>query len=281
MHGDEPDNAQSLPGGQGYGPPILPEIIVKDYQQLRATDPTRPVLLNLGQGVAYDNYIGRGVRRNKPEDYPEYVRGCDIASFDIYPVAHDSPEVSGKLEFVARGVERLVRWTDGKKPVWSCIECTAIDGQGRKATPAQVRSEVWMALIRGARGLIYFVHQFKPDFQEAALLNDPEMLAAVTAINREIKTLAPVLNSAAVREVLTVSGPPDGAIAATVRRHEGTTHVFAVNLTPQPVTATFTLTGSTPATLSVPGTERTITVNNGAFADDFGPYQATHFRLNP
>src|SRR5687768_18288031 len=55
---------------------------------------------------AYDNYIGRGVRRNRMEDYPQYVKGCDIVSFDIYPVVHETPEVSGKLEFVARGVER-------------------------------------------------------------------------------------------------------------------------------------------------------------------------------
>jgi hypothetical protein len=34
-----------------------------------------------------------------------------------------------------------------------------------------------MSLIRGSRGLIYFVHQFKPTFREAALLDDPEMLA--------------------------------------------------------------------------------------------------------
>ena len=98
----EPDNAQALPGGKGYGPPILPEAIVQDYTRLREADPSRPVLLNLGQGVAFDNYIGRGVRRNHPEDYASYLQGCDIASFDIYPVVHQSPEVSGKLEFVAR-----------------------------------------------------------------------------------------------------------------------------------------------------------------------------------
>jgi len=86
MHGDEPDNAQSLGSGKGYGPPILPEKIVADYKRIKVADPSRPVLLNLGQGVAFDNYIGRGVRRNHPEDYPEYVKGCDIASFDIYPV---------------------------------------------------------------------------------------------------------------------------------------------------------------------------------------------------
>src|SRR5882762_3390605 len=52
MHGDEPDNAQARPGQKGYGPPILPETIVTNYSKLRAADSTRPVLLNLGQGVA-------------------------------------------------------------------------------------------------------------------------------------------------------------------------------------------------------------------------------------
>ena len=58
-----------------------------------------------------------------------------------------------------------------------------------------------MALIHGSRGLIYFVHQFKPKFNEHALLDDPEMLAAVTAINRQIRDLAPVLNSPTSRTV--------------------------------------------------------------------------------
>ncbi len=52
MHGDEPDNAQSLGKGKGYGPPILPSKIVEDYKRIKAKDPSRPVVLNLGQGVA-------------------------------------------------------------------------------------------------------------------------------------------------------------------------------------------------------------------------------------
>src|SRR6187200_43199 len=82
--------------GQGYGSPIRPEKIQEDYQKIRANDPSRPVFLNLGQGVAWDNYIGRGVRRNHPEDYPEYVKGADIVSFDIYPAVHDHADVAGK-----------------------------------------------------------------------------------------------------------------------------------------------------------------------------------------
>ena len=281
MHGDEPDNAQPLPGGRGYGPPILPAAVVGHYRTLRQTDPTRPVLLNLGQGVAYDNYIGRGVRRNRMEDYPQYLQGCDIASFDIYPVAHDSPEVAGKLEFVARGVRRLVEWTDGKKPVWSCIECTRIDGRGGKATPSQVRSEVWMALVRGARGLIYFVHQFKPDFQEAALLNDPGMLAGVTAINREIKELAPVLNSPSLADAVQIASPQGAPVAAVVKRLHGDTYLFAVNLTSQPATATFTLDGSNAASAADLGASRTIALQNDSFTESFEPYAVRRYRLLP
>ena len=115
MHGDEPDNAQSLPSGKGYGPPIAPDKIIADYKRLRAADPTRPVTLNLGQGVAWDGYYGRGVRTNHPEDYLEYVKGCDIVSFDIYPVVHEKPAVRGKLWYVAEGVRRLIQWRSQAK----------------------------------------------------------------------------------------------------------------------------------------------------------------------
>ena len=112
------------------------------------------------------------MRRNHPEDYPEYVKGCDIASFDIYPAVHDHKDIAGKLWFVADGVSRLRKWTDSSKPVWTCTECTHIGNPKAKATPAEVKAEVWMSLIRGSRGIIYFCHQFSPKFIEAGLLAD-------------------------------------------------------------------------------------------------------------
>jgi hypothetical protein len=219
MHGDEPDNAQSLGPGKGYGPPIPPADIVSDYRRMREADPSRPVLLNLGQGVAWDDYIGRGVRRRHPEDYAEYIAGSDIVSFDIYPAVHEAPEVAGKLEFVPRGVERLLEWSGGKKIVWNCIECTRIGNPEVKPTPEQTQAEVWMSLIRGSRGIIYFVHQFAPEFREAALLDDPEMLAAVTALNREIRDLAPVLNAPTARDAVQVQvSDPAVPVAVMVKR---------------------------------------------------------------
>ena len=39
MHGDEPDNAQSLGDSKGYGPPIPASAIIADYVKIQAADP--------------------------------------------------------------------------------------------------------------------------------------------------------------------------------------------------------------------------------------------------
>ncbi len=281
MHGDEPDNAQSLGQGRGYGPPILPKKIIDDYQKIGSADPTRPVLLNLGQGVAWDGWHGRGVRTNHPEDYPEYVKGCDIASFDIYPVAHSRPQVSGKLWYVAKGVERLVKWTDGRKVVWNCIECTRIQNPTNKATPHQVRCEVWMSIIHGSMGLIYFVHEWKPRFNESALLSDPKMLSAVTAINRQIISLAPVLNSPTLKKAASVSSEnEDVPVAVMAKRHGGAVYLFAVGMRNGETAVTFSMRGLTgEKKVEVLGENREILLKNGVFKDKFEPWDVHLYRI--
>jgi len=295
MHGDEPDNAQSLGQGKGYGPPIPPKKIIDGYQKIRNADPTRPVILNLGQGVAWDGWHGRGVRTNHPEDYPEYIKGCDVASFDIYPVAHSREQVSGKLWYVPKGVERLVKWAGGNKIVWNCIECTRIQNPTNKATPQQVRSEVWMSIIHGSMGLIYFVHEWKPRFNESALLSDLQMLSAVTEINRQITKLAPVLNSPTVREEVNVTTDNrEVPVAFMTKKYKGQTYLFAVGMRDGVTTATFTVQGlagsagelkekiSDPAggyTIEVLGENRTILSKDGVFKDKFEPWDVHLYRI--
>ena len=276
MQGDEPDNAQ---WAGRYGPPVSVKRVQKAYESMHAADPSRPVLLNLGQGVAHDDYIGRGIRKNHPEDYPEYVKGCDIASFDIYPVTHNEPAIAGKLEFVATGVTRLVKWNAGK-PVWNCVECTHIENPKAKATPAQVRSEIWMSLIHGSRGIIYFVHQFKPTFFEAAVLGDPEMLAAITTINKQIRELAPVLNSPTLPDRVTISSPPDSPPVATmVKEHDGAIYLFAVDMRNLPAQATFKISGLNGGAAEVLGENRSVTASAGKFSDSFKPYEVHLYRI--
>jgi hypothetical protein len=285
MHGDEPDNAQEVrdatTGRRRYGPPIAPAKIVADYERLRAADPTRPVMLNLGQGVANDEWKGRGPGTSL-DDYPAYVRGADLVSFDVYPVAGiDRPDGANFLWYVAKGVDRLVKWTGGSRLVWNCIECTRINDPTAKPTPAQVKSEVWMALVHGSRGLIYFVHQFKPRFNEHALLDDPEMLAAVTAINRQIHDLAAVLNSPTVTDGGTVrSSDPKVPIDLMVKQRPDATYLFAVGMRNQPARGSFAIRGlPAEATAQVLGEDRRLTIRDGQFADDFAAYGVHVYKI--
>jgi hypothetical protein len=281
MHGDEPDNAQSPGKGNGYGPPVPPAKIVEDYERLKKADPSRPVVLNLGQGVAWDQWVGRGSRTNHPEDYPEYVKGCDIASFDIYPAVHDHPDVAGKLWFVADGVRRLHKWAGDRKAVWNCIECTHISNAKVKPTPQQVKAEVWMSLVRGSQGIIYFAHQFQPKFVEAGLLEDKEMAVAVGAINKQVRELAPVLNGPTVADGVTVASSAAAVpVEATVKRRDGSTYVFAVGMRDGKTTATFTVAGLTGRMKAeVLGEDRTVEVRDGVFQDEFGPWAAHLYRI--
>jgi hypothetical protein len=283
IHGDEPDNAQSLGARLGWGAPVKPEKVIEEYRRMRLADASRPVLLNLGQGVAWDGWYGRGVRNHHPEDYPEYLKGCDIVSFDIYPVVHPSAEVAGNLWFVAQGVTRLVQWSAGRQLVWNAVECTRIDNPSRKPTPSQVRAEVWMSLIHGSRGLIYFVHQFKPVFREAALLDDAEMLDAVTALNRQITELAPVLNSPTVTDGVAVHTEDSAVpVAAMLKRREGARYLFAVAMRNASTSATFKLQ-DVPGDNSVEvlGEHRTLAAHDGQFSDRFLPWAAHLYRMTP
>ncbi len=275
MHSDEPDNAQARKGSKGYDPPIPPAEIASLYQKFRSADPTRPVILNLGQGVANDQYRGRGTRSGHLEDYTEYLKGCDIASFDIYPVVHRSPEIVGKLEFVSRGVSRLREWSHSQKPIWHCVECTDYPGVGRKANPDQIRSEVWLGIISGSRGIIYFVHQFQPRFREAALLDDPETLAAVTRINSEIRDLAPVLNQPTIQGEAIATAP----LLLLHKRFQEDNYLFAVNSSAEPIECQISLLQNRSENAEIIGESRTISLVNGNLKDHFGPYSVHLYRL--
>ena len=281
MHGDEPDNAQDLPDKKGYGPPILPQKIIDEYNDMVKADPTRPVMLNLGQGVAWNEYIGRGTRTGHGEDYAEYIKGSDIVSFDIYPVAGGSPQVEGKLWYVPKGVDHLVQIGHGEKVIWNCIECTHISKPNKLATPHQVRSEVWMSIIHGSMGLIYFVHQFAPSFKEAALLDEPEMLAAVTALNKQIASLAPVLNSPTVANGAEAQTDNTNApVDILVKHYQGSTYIFAAEMRDATAKATFTVPGLKPGLgVSVIDESRGFVSSDRTFTDTFTPWDVHIYRI--
>ena len=132
-----------------------------------------------------------------------------------------------------------------------------------------------------AQGLIYFSHQFEPEFIEAGLLADGEMLAAATAINQQIHQLAPVLNQPSAAGAVTVeSSANDVPVAVLAKRDGAALYVFAVAMRDGATQATFHLAdASAQASVQVLGEDRTVQAANGVFADTFNPWDVHLYKI--
>jgi hypothetical protein len=280
---DEPDNAQPLFGkigaaSLGWGSPVSPAEIQERYRVMRARDPKRPILMNLGKGVAWDPWKGRGNRTGHPEDYPHYIKAADIVSFDIYPAAESDQALAGRLEVVAQGVKRLVTWAGPRKPVWNAVGASKVKNPDAVVNPEHIRSQVWMSIINGSRGIIYFVHQFQPRFVEATWFDSPDIAAAIGSINAEVQGLAKVILRPASNDITSIALRdedrklvPSANISVTSRRQGCKLYVFAASLSNKPLRASINLQHA-PRILDVIGEDRQLPGNGNGFEDGFQPY---------
>ena len=125
------------------------------------------------------------------------------------------------------------------------------------------------------------MHQFKPKFNEHALLDNPDMLAAVTAVNQQITSLARVLNSATIVDGVAVeSTNPKTPVHAMVKRQGGATYVFSAAMYGEETKATFRVQGLMGnRTAEVLGEDRQVRVQNGVFTDAFAGHGVHLYRI--
>ena len=127
----------------------------------------------------------------------------------------------------------------------------------------------------------YFAHIFMPSFIEAGLLSNAAMKSGVAAINQQIKSLAPVLNTPPIGNAVTVSSSNTATPVDILVKRGGSLHVFAVAMRSGSTTATFTLRGVTSGTATVLGESRTIPISNGRFSDAFAGYAVHLYQIGP
>jgi len=268
MQDDEPDNAQPLPSG-GYGTCVPANDVARRTREMKTVDPTRPVMINFGQGVANEFWLGRGQCTGDQGYYDSAIQGADILSYDIYPVGSRTPQIKGKLEYVAHGVTNLVKRAADGQSVWMALETTALDPT-RRPTAAEVRAEVWMALIHGATGIFYFVHEFKPTFREDAIFRYPDIVEEVTRTNQLIKSLSPALRSPSRSGTVSISSRIP--IASMVKVYNDTTYIFAVAMQNSPSTVRITVNDVHQTSARVIGEARSVSIAQGSFEDQFEGY---------
>jgi hypothetical protein len=178
---------------------------------------------------------------------------------------------------VAAGVDNLIGWANHQKPVIADIEASNFNNTTRP-TPAQIKSEVWMALVHGAAGTQYFCHRFQPTFSETDCLDNAPTAAALPVINAQIAGLAPVLNTQSVANGVTVTSSVQ--VDTMLKRFGGATYLFAVEMRGEATTATFKLRDfPASAAAEVLGEGRTIAVAGGSFQDAFTSYGVHLYKI--
>lgn len=122
------------PTGNGIGPDTLQKM----YDFVRRLDPWHPIT------IVFD----------APQRAREYAASMDIVMADPYPIPNAGVDGVGSV------TESLRKVFEFEKPVW--IVPQAFGGGewwGREPSPQEIRAMTYLALVRGATGIQYFIRQ--------------------------------------------------------------------------------------------------------------------------
>ncbi|MDR6987265.1 hypothetical protein J2Y66_001747 [Paenarthrobacter nitroguajacolicus] len=276
----------------GEGPLCVPEDSKCGYtvqKERRAAAPRGAMLYaNYGKGVAF--WLS-------DEESVEFFKGIqDLVSADTYWFTDPSICAKGEGGAIVKYTRDLTPaecrlaanygWTierirtlqaaGNRTPIWAFVEAGHPFKDSPDATTItapQIRAAVWSSLIHGARGVIYFNHNFGGDCISQHVLRDCGVAVrpTVTALNRQITDLAPVLNGPFLDGATAATGPVD----FTTKLHDGKVYIFAGANSNAGGQAGFHIQcgGSTAVVIDE---NRSIPVVNGTFTDTFADGNAVH-----
>ena len=275
-------------------PRTSPEDVIAQYRRIKAVDRVRPVLVTF-TGSFFEK-ASRYDEATRKALYPEYVKGSDVAGFDIYPIFGSG--YPSRLNWVADATEELVRIAGPQRPIYAWIETNKGSrwmtySKQLDVEPKHTRCEAWMAIIRGATAIGYFTHRWRPDYKQFA--PEEEMVAELKRLNGQITRLAPAILAipAKARIEMTLDGGLPCHFKAT--DCEGALYIFAQNIdlgpepeskrqfeqiTPRAGKTTITIEGLKAGTsIEVIDEQRTIKATAGKFTGDFAPLSEHIYRL--
>jgi hypothetical protein len=210
--------------------------------------------------------------RVQPTVYGQFGRMADVAGFDLYPLGHCQSDL-GAIYDAQRQYIRLT----GGMPTFQWIETGPIKPSycgGFKMTAAELNTEVWLAIVGGARGIGYFTHTWSPNHN--AFDVSPTLQSSMRSISSELAFARPGLVGRTVP-----SGANSGAIKVVARAGANDVdYVFAVNTQRVPITAQVHVPRLHNGPLQVFREKRAVTVGSDNFVDNFQPL-AVHVYIQP
>lgn len=193
-------------------------------------------------------------------------------------------------------LEQLQALNGPSKPVIVDVETGCPGSSDNCTTPAAMTAAAWHGLIAGARGILWFQHNFSGpcvDFRTIIDGSNPasgkyncqqtpgvtlhDMVVALTRFDKEVTSLNTVLLAPFADHYVTSNGD----VSSMAKYSNGVFYVFAGSgrpgLPPRPdQKVTFHLAGAPNTTVTVLNEHRTLRVVNGEFTDTFANADTVH-----
>ena len=275
MQEDEPDAS-----GQGY---VNSTSCMSKYTAWKRVDPTRPVYINFGGSDVMGALDGPAPSWcSSPytdclltSTYKLLVAASDWVSNDRYPVTGylNAGATRGDLTLVSQPVDRLATWSN--KPQFNYIETSSqqfIAG-ARGVTPDELRAEVWLSIVHGVRGFVYFP-QIVGGSQTTNDGTPADVAAEMTKVNATVTQIAAILQGAINPSEIGAS--PPAPLQAGWRNAPSGMYFIVVNPIATVTTASsIVLTGVGAATTAtVLNESRTVAIAGGKISDSFAAFGA-------
>jgi hypothetical protein len=290
FYGDEPDmrakGAGRGAGGAGATSRTSPEAVASRCKEIRAADPSRPVLVTFTSSFMEEEKEYTAEQKGKI--YPVMASNADAVGFDIYPIYGSG--YATHLNYVGYGVAQLKDIAGPKRAVYAWIETCkgsqwmSYDKQP-DVLPIHTRNEVWQAIINGAAAIGYFTHAWKPAFKEFAPTE--QMQAEMKRLDDELTRLTPAILAAPSPAKIEMKLGENLSCQLKATELDGSTYIFALNrdlgaqgekgqqfepIKPREGKAVFSVPSlKAGTTIEVVDEKRTITAKDGGFDDDFAP----------
>ena len=246
---DEPNLADKYMKGEGRK---MVELCQDYYRTIKEIDPYHPVY---------------GLFSARISTSPGWSETYDLAGVDPYwrPTKGETPL------YICYWTDKAVETTQAKRaPTWLVPMASMWSASLRSITRQEQRCQTYLALIHGAKGLLYYygpVH-YQP------------LLEEFKALAKETKQLAPIVLSATPPQEISVKPEKLNATIHVLAKHYGgKLYLLTANAASLPVEAHFRLSGCRAGKAKVWFENRNLAIRKGGFSDRFDGYATRVYEI--
>ena len=200
-----------------------------------------------------------------PETFHRFARTVDIFAPDPYPIAFHNTR---PMMMVSDWVDRAWAAARRGQSVFPVLQTFQAAPYWLLPTPEQLRCMAYLAVIHGAKAIIYY---------EYGGAKDTPLWDAFRPLNEEMKALSPVLLVGSASERFHVF-PRQVGVDVLEKEHEGHLYIIAANTQDHPTEVQFK-SRREQGTVEVMFEGRSLPLTDGAFLDSFPPYGVHVYRL--